>query len=87
MVHFHIDFLVSTLFYILLYHTRRDKMTETEIHRTRLRIAKRIVRTTRNTSTSYLQRTMEIGYNYADKLMEDISKLHGFRFVRKARRS
>ncbi len=62
-------------------------MTEAEIHRTRLRIAKRIVRTTRNTSTSHLQRKMEIGYNYADRLMDELSKLHGFRFVRKARRS
>ena len=62
-------------------------MTETEIYRKRLIIAKKIVRTTRRTSTSYLQRTMEIGYNYADRLMEDVSKLHGFRFVRKARRS
>jgi len=61
-------------------------MTETEIYRERLILAKKIVRTTRKTSTSYLQRTMEIGYNYADRLMEDISKLHGFRFVRKARR-
>jgi len=61
-------------------------MTETEIYRKRLRTAKKIVRTTRKTSTSYLQRTMEIGYNYADRLMEDVSKLHGFRFVRKARR-
>ena len=62
-------------------------MTETEIHRRRLRTAKRIVRTTRNTSTSHLQRKMEIGYNYADRLMDELSKLHGFRFVRKARRS
>ena len=62
-------------------------MTETEIHRTRLRTAKRIVRTTRNTSTSHLQRKMEIGYNYADRLMDELSKLHGFRFIRKARRS
>ena len=62
-------------------------MTETEIYRERLIIAKKIVRTTRRTSTSYLQRTMEIGYNYADKLMDELSKLHGFRFVRKARRS
>ena len=62
-------------------------MTETEIHRKRLRTAKRIVRTTRNTSTSHLQRKMEIGYNYADRLMDELSKLHGFRFVRKARRS
>jgi len=62
-------------------------MIETEIHRKRLRTAKRIVRTTRNTSTSHLQRKMEIGYNYADKLMDELSKLHGFRFLRKARRS
>ena len=62
-------------------------MIETEIHRKRLRTAKRIVRTTRNTSTSHLQRKMEIGYNYADRLMDELSKLHGFRFVRKARRS
>ena len=62
-------------------------MTETEIHRKRLRTAKRIVRTTRNTSRSHLQRKMEIGYNYADRLMDELSKLHGFRFVRKARRS
>ena len=62
-------------------------MIEAEQHRKNLRIAKRIVRSTKNTSTSYLQRKMHIGYNYADKLMEEISKLHGFRFVRKARKS
>jgi len=62
-------------------------MTEAEQHRKSLRIAKRIVRSTKNTSTSYLQRKMHIGYNYADRLMEEISKLHGFRFVRKARKS
>ena len=61
-------------------------MTEIEAHRKKLRIAKRIVRSTKNTSTSYLQRKMHIGYNYADRLMEEISKLHGFRFVRKARK-
>jgi len=62
-------------------------MTETEIHRTRLRIAKRIVRTTRNTSTSHLQRKMAIGYNYADRLMDELSKLHRFRFLHKDRKS
>jgi len=61
-------------------------MTEAEAHRKKLRIAKRIIRSTRNTSTSYLQRTMYIGYSYADRLMEEISKLHGFKFVRKARK-
>ena len=61
-------------------------MTEAEAHRNKLRIAKRIIRSTKNTSTSYLQRMMHIGYNYADRLMEEISKLHGFRFVRKARK-
>ena len=60
-------------------------MTEEE-HRKKLRIAKRIIRSSRNTSTSYLQRKMVIGYNYADNIMEEISKLHGFRFVRKARK-
>lgn len=62
-------------------------MIEAEQHRKNLRIAKRIVRSTKNTSTSYLQRKMHIGYNYADRLMEEISKLHGFRFVHKARKS
>ena len=62
-------------------------MTEAKQHRKNLRIAKRIVRSTKNTSTSYLQRKMKIGYNYANVLMEEISKLHGFRFVRKARKS
>ena len=62
-------------------------MIEAEQHRKNLRIAKRIVRSTKNTSASYLQRKMHIGYNYADRLMEEISKLHGFRFVRKARKS
>ena len=61
-------------------------MTEAEAHRKKLRIAKRIIRSTRNTSTSYLQRTMYIGYSYTDRLMEEISKLHGFKFVRKARK-
>jgi len=62
-------------------------MTEIEIYRKRLIIAKKVVRTTGKTSTSYLQRTMQIGYNYADRLMEDISKLHGFRFVQKSEES
>ena len=62
-------------------------MIESEQHRKNLKIAKRIIKSTKNTSTSYLQRKMHIGYNYADKLMEEISKLHGFRFVRKARKS
>jgi len=61
-------------------------MTKIEEHRKNLRTAKRIVRATKNTSTSYLQRKMEIGYNYADRLMDELSKLHGFRFVRKARK-
>ena len=61
-------------------------MIEEEQHRKNMRIAKRIVRSTKNTTTSYLQRKMGIGYNYADTLMEEISKLHGFRFVRKARK-
>ncbi|MCK5536157.1 MAG: hypothetical protein KAI79_04975 [Bacteroidales bacterium] len=61
-------------------------MTKAEEYGTKLRIAKRIIRSSKKTSTSYLQRKMEIGYNYADRLMEDISKLHGFRFVRKARK-
>ena len=61
-------------------------MTEVEEHRKNLRITKRIIRSSRNTSTSNLQRKMHIDYNYADRLMEDISKLHGFRFVRKARK-
>ncbi|MEA1919983.1 MAG: DNA translocase FtsK [Campylobacterota bacterium] len=61
-------------------------MTEAEEHKKKLRIAKRIIRSTKNTSTSHLQRKMGIGYNYADRLMEEISKLHGFRFVRKARK-
>jgi len=60
-------------------------MTEEE-HRKNLRIAKRIIKSTKNTSTSYLQRKMHIGYNYSDRLMEEISKLNGFRFVRKARK-
>jgi len=61
-------------------------MTEIEEHRKNLRIAKRIIRSSQKTSTSYLQRKMQIGYNYTDRLMEEISKLHGFRFVRKARK-
>ncbi len=61
-------------------------MTEIEEHRRKLRIAKRIIRSSKNTSISYLQRKMHIGYNYADGFMEEISKLHGFRFVRKSRK-
>jgi len=61
-------------------------MTEAGEHKKKLRIAKRIIRSTKNTSTSYLLRKMGIGYGYADRLMEEISKLHGFRFVRKARK-
>ncbi len=61
-------------------------MTKAQEHRKKLRIAKRIIRSSRSTSTSYLQRKMEIGYNYADMLMEDISKQRGFGFVYSARR-
>ena len=61
-------------------------MTEVEQHRKNLRIAKRIVRSTKKTSTSYLQRKMHIGYNCADRLMDEISKLHGFRFVCRSRK-
>ncbi|NOR56611.1 MAG: hypothetical protein GQ531_10465 [Sulfurovum sp.] len=50
-------------------------------YRKDLRRAKKIVRISRNPSTSYLQRKMMIGYNYADILMKDISKGSGFRFV------
>ena len=61
-------------------------MTKAQEHRKKLRIAKRIIRTSRNTSTSYLQRKMHIGYNNADRLMEDLSKQRGFKFVYRARR-
>ena len=62
-------------------------MTKEQEHRKKLRMAKRIIRLTKNTSTSYLQRKMEIGYNYADVLMEDISRQRGFGFVYRARRN
>ncbi len=61
-------------------------MTKAQEYRKKLRIAKRIIRSSKNTSTSYLQRKMEIGYNYADMLMEDISKQRGLGFVYRARR-
>jgi hypothetical protein len=56
-------------------------MKYTKEYKQRMRVAKKIVLFTRNPSTSYLQRKMEIGYNYADMLMEDISKQRGFGFV------
>lgn len=46
-----------------------------------LRMAKRIVRISRNPSISYLQRKMMVDYNYADILMKEISKGSGFKFV------
>jgi len=46
-----------------------------------MRTAKRIIISTRNTSTSYLQRKMKISYNDAAELMGDISKLNGFKFL------
>lgn len=61
-------------------------MKYTKEHKKRLRIAKRIILATKNTSTSHLQRKMHIGYNDADSLMEDISKLSGFRFLYRARK-
>lgn len=51
-----------------------------------MRVAKKIVLSTKKTSASYLQRKMQIGYNYADMLMEDISKQRGFGFVYRYRR-
>ena len=61
-------------------------MKYTKEYKQRMRVAKKIVISSKNTSTSYLQRKMEIGYNYADMLMEDISKQRGFEFVYKMRR-
>ncbi|RLA66640.1 MAG: hypothetical protein DRQ78_03915 [Epsilonproteobacteria bacterium] len=61
-------------------------MTKAQEHRKKFRIAKRIIRSSRNTSTSYLQRMMEIGYNYVDILMEDLSRQRGFGFVYRSRR-
>ena len=61
-------------------------MKQTEQYRKRMRIAKKILIYSRNTSTSYLQRRMHIGYSNADMLLEDISKLSGFRFLYKARK-
>jgi len=61
-------------------------MKYTKEYKQRMRVAKKIVLSTKNGSTSYLQRKMEIGYNDADRLMDEISKLHGFRFVYRARK-
>lgn len=52
----------------------------------RVRMAKKIILSSKNTSTSHLQRKMNISYNYADMIMEDISKLSGFRFLNLARK-
>lgn len=51
----------------------------------RMRMAKKIILSSKNTSISHLQRKMNICYNYADMIMEDISKLSGFRFLNLAR--
>ena len=56
-------------------------MIDKKEYRKDLRRAKKIVRISRNPSTSYLQRKMMIGYNYADILMKEISKGSGFKFV------
>ena len=61
-------------------------MKYTKEYKQRMRVAKRIVLSHKNGSTSYLQRKMHIGYNYADMLMEDISKQRGFGFVYRYRR-
>jgi len=56
-------------------------MKYTKEYKQRMRVAKKIVISSKNGSTSYLQRKMQIGYNYADMLMENISKQRGFGFV------
>ena len=61
-------------------------MKYTKEYKQRMRVAKKIVRSTKNISTSHLQRKMEIGYNYADMLMEDLSGQREFGFVYRARR-
>ena len=61
-------------------------MKYTKEYKQRMRVAKKIVISSKNGSTSYLQRKMQIGYNYADILMEDISKQRGFSFVYRYRR-
>lgn len=61
-------------------------MKHTEKYRKRIKMAKMIIRSSKNTSTSYLQRKMRIGYNSADMLMDDISKLREFQFLYIARR-
>ncbi len=61
-------------------------MKYTKAYKQRMRVAKKIVLSTKNISTSHLQRKMEIGYNYADVLMEDISRQRGFGFVYRDRR-
>jgi DNA segregation ATPase FtsK/SpoIIIE-like protein len=49
-------------------------MTKAQEHRKKLRIAKRIILSSKNTSISHLQRKMHIGYSYADRLVDEISK-------------
>jgi len=61
-------------------------MKYTKEYKQRMRVAKKIVISSKNGSTSYLQRKMQIGYNYADMLMEDISMQRGFSFVHRYRR-
>ena len=61
-------------------------MKYTKEYKQRMRVTKKNVLSNKNPSTSYLQRKMEIGYNYADMLMEDISKQRGFGFVYRYRR-
>jgi predicted DNA-binding protein (UPF0251 family) len=61
-------------------------MVEIKIYKRRMRIAKRIILSSRNTSTSHLQRKMGISYNDAARLMIEISKLSGFRFLHSARK-
>jgi hypothetical protein len=61
-------------------------MKYTKEYKQRMRVAKKIVLSNKNGSTSYLQRKLQVGYNYADMLMEDISKQRGFGFVYRYRR-
>ena len=56
-------------------------MNDTKMQKKRLRMAKKIVLTSKNTSISYLQRKMKISYNDAAMMMSEISKLSGFRFL------
>jgi DNA segregation ATPase FtsK/SpoIIIE-like protein len=60
-------------------------MIQAKQHKKKLRKAKRVILTAKKRSSrnsiSYLQRKMQIGYNSAGKLMDEMSKIKGFEYL------